>query len=149
MAGDPIAARAVGEEGRDLADAIGDRFASRGCRCWGLGAAQMMQGDLVGAAAQFREVVAEAEAAHDVLWRFNGLQILAHVLAYQGDTSAARAAANAAIEAAAELGGVAEGGGYLALAVAALAAGDVAAADDAIAAGWHHIECPARGGGNL
>ena len=122
-----------------LADTIGARFASRGCRCWGLGAGQMMQGNLVGAAAQFREVVAEADAAHDVVWRFNGLQILAHVLAYQGDTSAARAAANAAIEAAAELGEVAEGGGYLTLAVAALAAGDVAAADDAIAAGWHHI----------
>ena len=88
---------------------------------------------------QFCEVVAEADAAHDVLWRFNGLQILAHVLAYQGDLSAARAAANAAIEAAAELGEVADGGGYLTLAVAALAAGDVAAADDAIAAGWHHI----------
>ena len=99
----------------------------------------MMQGDLVGAVAQFGEVVAEAEAAHDELWRFNGLQILAHVLAYQGDTSAARAAADAAIEAAAELGEVAEGGGYVALAVAALAAGDVAAADDALAAGWHHI----------
>ena len=139
VAGDPITARAVGEEGRDLADTIGARFASRGCRCWGLGAGQMMQGNLVGAAAQFREVVAEADAAHDVVWRFNGLQILAHVLAYQGDTSAARAAANAAIEAAAELGEVAEGGGYLTLAVAALAAGDVAAADDAIAAGWHHI----------
>ena len=139
VAGDPITARAVGEEGRDLADTIGDRFASRGCRCWGLGAAQMMQGNLVGAAAQFREVVAEADAAHDVVWRFNGLQILAHVLAYQGDTSAARAAATAAIEAAAELGEVAEGGGYVALAVAALAAGDVAAADDALAAGWQHI----------
>ena len=69
MAGDPIAARAAAEEGRDLADAIGDRFDSRRCRCCGLGAAQMMQGDLAGAAAQFREVVAEAEAAHDVLWR--------------------------------------------------------------------------------
>ena len=29
MAGDPIAMRAAAEEGRDLADAIGDRFASR------------------------------------------------------------------------------------------------------------------------
>ena len=60
-------------------------------------------------------------------------------LAYHGDVSAARAAANAAIEAAAELGGWHEGLGYVALAVAALAAGDVAAADDAIAAGWQHI----------
>ena len=36
MVGDPIAVRAAAEEGRDLADAIGDRFASRGCR-WSLG----------------------------------------------------------------------------------------------------------------
>ena len=36
MAGDPIAMRAAAEEGRDLADAIGDRFVSRRCR-WGLG----------------------------------------------------------------------------------------------------------------
>jgi predicted ATPase len=31
-AGDPISARAAGEEGRDLADAIGDRFDARQCR---------------------------------------------------------------------------------------------------------------------
>ena len=38
MAGDPIAVRAAAEEGRDLADAIGDRFDSRGCRlCLGCG----------------------------------------------------------------------------------------------------------------
>ena len=41
MAGDPIAARAAAEEGRDLADAIGDRLDSRQCR-WGLGLAQWM-----------------------------------------------------------------------------------------------------------
>ena len=69
----------------------------------------MMQGDLAGAAAQFGEVVAEAEAAHDVIWRCNGLAVQGHVLAYQGDTSAARAAAEAAIEAAAELGGIVRG----------------------------------------
>jgi hypothetical protein len=39
LAGDPLAARAVAEEGRDLADAIGDRFDSRACRFW-LGLAQ-------------------------------------------------------------------------------------------------------------
>ena len=63
-AGDPIAVRAAAEEGRDLADAIGDRFNSRQCR-FCLGIAQLMQGDLAGAAAQFGEVAAEAEAAHD------------------------------------------------------------------------------------
>ena len=43
MAGDPIAARAPAEEGRDLADAIGDRFDSRRCR-YCLGWAQMISG---------------------------------------------------------------------------------------------------------
>ena len=32
IAGDPLGMRAAGEEGRDLADAIGDRFNSRACR---------------------------------------------------------------------------------------------------------------------
>ena len=41
-AGDPLAVRAAAEEGRDLADAIGDRFNSRQCR-FCLGSAQMMQ----------------------------------------------------------------------------------------------------------
>ena len=42
-AGDPIAARAAAEEGRDLAEAIGDRFDSRQCR-WCLGLAQIVPG---------------------------------------------------------------------------------------------------------
>ena len=54
----------LAEEGRDLADAIGDRFNSRACRFY-LGTAQTVQGDLAGAVAQFGEVAAEAEAAHD------------------------------------------------------------------------------------
>ena len=41
-AGDPIAARANAEEGRDLADAIGDRYRSRLCR-FCLGMAQLFQ----------------------------------------------------------------------------------------------------------
>ena len=43
--GDPIAARAAGEEGRDLADAIGDRPNSRICR-QSLAFAQLMEGDV-------------------------------------------------------------------------------------------------------
>ena len=60
------------------------------------------------------------------------------VLAYQGETAAARAAADAAIEAAAELGGIAAAQGYAALAGAALAAGDAATARDAFEA-WPHL----------
>ena len=138
LAGDPIATCAAAEEGRDLADAIGDRFVSRGCR-WCLGVAQGMTGDPVGAVAQLREVVVEADAAHDVLWRCSALFMQAVMLAYHGDLSAARSAANSAVEAAAELGGFYPGLAYGGLAVATLAAGDVAAADDALAAGWQHI----------
>jgi predicted ATPase/class 3 adenylate cyclase/DNA-binding CsgD family transcriptional regulator len=141
MAGDPIATRAAAEEGRDLAEAIGDRFASRGCR-WCLGLAQWMTGDIVGAVAQLRDVAVDADAAHDVLWRTSALLMQALALAYHGDLSAAREAANAAIEDAAELGGFLQGLSYAALAVAALAAGDVTAADEAFAAGWHHIGVP-------
>ena len=57
LVGDPIGIRATGEEGRDLADAIGDRYHSRLCRCC-LGWAKVWQGDLAGGAAQFGEVAA-------------------------------------------------------------------------------------------
>jgi hypothetical protein len=137
VAGDPIAARAAAEEGRDLADAIGDRFNSRLCR-WCLAIAQAMQGDLAGAAAQCGELVAEAEAAHDVLSKAQSLAGQGVALAYQGDTGAARAAADAAIEAAAELGGVAAGTAYGVLVDAALAAGDVATAQDASERAWRY-----------
>jgi predicted ATPase/class 3 adenylate cyclase len=136
-AGDPIATRGPAEEGRDLADAIGDQFVSRLCR-WCLGAAQLDQGDLGGAAAQFGELVAEAQAAHDVLNEVISLAWHGTVLACQGDTAAARAAADAAIEAAAEVGGIYAASGDAALAFAALAAGDVTTARDAIEA-WPHL----------
>ena len=64
IAADPLALRAAAEEGRDLADAIGDRFGSRMCR-YCLALAQVFQGDLARAATQFAELLAEARAAHD------------------------------------------------------------------------------------
>jgi predicted ATPase/class 3 adenylate cyclase/DNA-binding NarL/FixJ family response regulator len=138
LAGDAIGARAHAQEGRDLADTIGDRFTSRRCRS-GIGVAQLNQGDLAGAAAQFREIAVEAEAAHDEIFRVDSLTFLGLALAFQGDTDAARAAAEAAIEAAAELGGFKPGYAYVALATAALAAGDAARAQDATEAAWQHL----------
>ena len=137
-AGDLIAARAAAEEGRDLADAIGDGFHSRLCRVY-LGVAQVFQGDLAGAVAQLAAVAVEAEAAHDEIWRADSLAFRGIALAYQGDTAAARAAADAAVEAAAELGGMEAGVAYCALANAALAAGDAATAQDATEAAWPHV----------
>ena len=136
-AGDPVGVFAFGREGRDLAEAIGDRFASRQCR-WCIGLAQTMQGDLAGAVAQFAELVVEAEAVHDGFYQALSLSAQGIALAWQGDVGAARAAADAAVEAAAELGGIATGNAYLALAAAALAAGDVGVALDATGVVWQH-----------
>jgi tetratricopeptide (TPR) repeat protein len=134
-AGDPIAARAAAEEGRDLADAIGDRFYSLQCR-QSLGYAAQMQGDLVGAVAHFRTVAAEADAAHADIVKLGGLQGLGYSLACQGEVSAARAAGEAALEAASDLGEYFLGFGHAVLSMAALAAGDVVAAQDASEATW-------------
>jgi predicted ATPase/class 3 adenylate cyclase/DNA-binding CsgD family transcriptional regulator len=139
IAGDPIAALPASEEGRDLADAIGDRLNSRQCRCWGVFAAQWMSGDLAGAVANMRDLVTEAYAAGDMTQRFNGLIMLAHLLALQGQSSEARAAAAAAIEPGAELGGVFPGVAQLALAAASLAAADVTAAQEANDRAWREI----------
>jgi tetratricopeptide (TPR) repeat protein len=134
FAGDPIAARAAAEEGRELADAVGNRFQSRLCR-WCVGMAQWISAELVGAAAQLGDVAAEAQAAHDSVRRAGSLVSLGHTLAYLGDTSGARAAAEAAMELTAGRG-IEQALGFGALANAFLAAGDVAAAVAATEAGW-------------
>jgi len=74
-----------------------------------------------------------------VYWVCCALFMQALMLAYHGDPSAAKDAANAAVEVGAELGGFLPGLAYAGLTVANLAAGDVAAADDAIAAGTPHL----------
>ncbi|MDT5045399.1 MAG: hypothetical protein QOG75_1252, partial [Mycobacterium sp.] len=137
-AADPIAMRAAAEEARDLADAIGDRFGSRRCR-WYLGVAQVSKGDLAGAVAQFAAVAAEAEAAHDEVWRADSLVLRGIARASLGDIAAARAAADVAVEATVEIGGLKAGAAYHALAIAALAAGDATTAQDATAAAWPHV----------
>jgi predicted ATPase/class 3 adenylate cyclase/DNA-binding NarL/FixJ family response regulator len=137
VAGDPMASRVAAEEGRELADAIGDRFNSRHCRmCSGL--AQGLQGDLTGALAQFRAAAAEAETAHDGILEAGNLAHQAATLAWQGDASAARTAADASLASAPEFGGVVASISYLASAQAALAAGDVETALQETAAAWEH-----------
>jgi predicted ATPase/class 3 adenylate cyclase/DNA-binding CsgD family transcriptional regulator len=138
IAGDPLGVRAAGEEGRDLADAIGDRSNSRVCRN-SLGLAQMMSGDLAGAVTQFGEVAAEAEAAHDEIWRVISLSGQSLALAYQGEAAAARAAAEATLEGGAELGGRYAVLGHTVLGIAALAAGDGAAAHEVREAALHYM----------
>jgi predicted ATPase/class 3 adenylate cyclase/DNA-binding CsgD family transcriptional regulator len=133
VAGDPVAARAAAEEGRDIADAVGDRFTSRACRGW-RGWACMGTGELKAAAAQLREVVAEAEEAHDVNWRCSSLLALILVMAYLGDGWGSRATAEAAIECAEELGGFYPGLCQGEVAAASLATADLESAAQAGAA---------------
>jgi predicted ATPase/class 3 adenylate cyclase/DNA-binding CsgD family transcriptional regulator len=137
--GDLDAALAAGTDGRDLADEIGDQGYSRGCR-WCLSNAQSVLGDVAGAAAQFSELMTEADAAHALIWQVNARSTLCHVLAHRGQADEGRAVALEALEGAAEIGQYQEGVVYTALAFAALAGGDVDAAFDASEAARQRLE---------
>jgi predicted ATPase/class 3 adenylate cyclase/DNA-binding CsgD family transcriptional regulator len=137
VAGDPIAVRSAADEGRDLADAIGDGFISRQCR-WCLGWAQMMQGELAEAVTIFGEVAAEAEAAHDVTCRVLSLGDQGMALAYQGEAAAARAAAEATVVGGVELGGRFAVWGHVVSGYTSLTVGDGTALHEAREAPWQH-----------
>jgi predicted ATPase/class 3 adenylate cyclase/DNA-binding CsgD family transcriptional regulator len=127
VAGDPIASRAAAEEGRDIADALGDRFTSRACRGW-RGWAYLDIGELQTAASQLREVFADAEEAHDLHWQFSSLAPLILAMAYQGDAQGYTAMAEAAVPLADELGGFYPGVLQGAIAVASLSTADIESA---------------------
>ncbi|MCV7411522.1 LuxR family transcriptional regulator [Mycobacterium florentinum] len=137
MAGEPTATRAAAEEGRDLADAIGDPFYSRNCRTW-LVIALLMEGHLAEAADVARSLAEEAEEAGDQLMKLYGRLVYGVVLARQGQGPAAHAAAQSARIAAEVLGGVAEDTVYAVLGDAALAAGDGAAAIQFCETAWKY-----------
>lgn len=136
--GEPIAARAFAAEGRDIADAIGDRLDSRQCRYW-LANAQLFQGDPAGAAPQYRAIAEEAAAAHDLIYTVYGRAGACYALAWHGEVQAARRAIDAAIGPASELRGYIEGLAYSALGIAALAAADIALAQDACDLAWREL----------
>jgi len=127
VASDAVAARLAAGEGLQVADAIGDRFTSRLCR-FVEGSARLLQGDLAGALARFREVIDEAAAAHDATLRLHSLVMQGLTLAQFGDISGARASADAALQHSSELVEYSEGFGHAALGVAWLAGGDATAA---------------------
>ncbi|OBB67197.1 LuxR C-terminal-related transcriptional regulator [Mycobacterium sp. 852014-50255_SCH5639931] len=137
VSGDPVPSQAAGEEGRALADALGDSFMSRYSRVF-LSGALALQGKLAEALQVSNWLVEEARAAEDLPMETFGLMTLAQALAFTGDAAAARAAAQAALENGAAMGGFHEDTAYLALANAALASGDFAAAKQACDAAWGH-----------
>jgi predicted ATPase/class 3 adenylate cyclase/DNA-binding CsgD family transcriptional regulator len=132
VAGDARAERTAAEEGRDIARATGDRFIARHC-CWNIGMAHLCTGNLDMAAQEFDEVIADADTHCDPIFGAGGRFGRSVVLAFNGDTTTARATAAAAVEQAAELGDLnfMDGFTHAAQAQAALAAGDVAEAIEA------------------
>ncbi len=130
MAGDPVTAAAAAEEGRCVAEAIGDRANLLQCRS-SLGWAQLMRGEVAEAAARFGAALVESNAADDAMMKVSDLMGLGIALAYQGDVDGSRSAGKAGIEVAAELDEYFLGMGYGTLVHAAVADGDVAAAREA------------------
>lgn len=133
--GDPVSAGAAGLEGRDLADAIGDRGNSRLSRN-GIGWAHLLRGDLVAALAQFHEVRTECEQAHDEVHKPMALLSLGIALAYHGDVDAALATAREALDGAGAIGDFFIGLAHAQLSQASLAAGDIETALEASEAAW-------------
>jgi predicted ATPase/class 3 adenylate cyclase/DNA-binding CsgD family transcriptional regulator len=121
---------AAATEGRDLADEIGDRGHSRGCR-WCLSGAQIARGDLAEAETLVRKLRVESDAAHALIWQVSARSNLCRVLAYTSRGEEGCAVAREALDGAAQIGQYMEGVVYAALAFAALAAGDVDTATDA------------------
>ncbi|MCV7378651.1 LuxR family transcriptional regulator [Mycobacterium alsense] len=136
-AGDPIASQAAGEEAIAVADALGDSFMSRYTRTFLVGSLAL-QGKLAESLLVARSLVDEARAAGDRTMEAFGLMSLGNPLVYTGDAAAARAAAQAALEVGAAMGGFHEDSVYVGLAYSALARGDAAAAKEFCDAAWRH-----------
>jgi predicted ATPase/class 3 adenylate cyclase/DNA-binding CsgD family transcriptional regulator len=128
--GDPVAINAAAREGRDLSDSIGDDFNARRCRM-ALGVGAVWRGELTGAAAQLRDVLSEAAAAHDPFCRAGALVSLAFALAFAGDVDGAQAAVDAIADDRSDLGELFDRSGYAVIGTIRLAAGDSPAAREA------------------
>ena len=130
VAGDPYGALSFANEGRDIAQRIGDGLTSHQCGIY-IGSALMMCGDLKASAAQVRATTAEARAAHDFLSEMTGYMAESILLSFQGDPDRAQIAISAAFEGAAEIGEYFESACHPNVALAHLAGGHVTAAWDA------------------
>lgn len=138
VAGDPLAARKTGTEGRHLAGAIGDRFTARQCEIW-LGWAQLICGDPGASIARLRDVEAEATASHDAISWALSTTVRGSAVSYQGNASAARAVLDEPLPVITALGELWTGNANGFRAVADFAAGEVGDADQQSAAAWERL----------
>ncbi len=105
QAGLPGQAQATGEEGRKLADQMGDRLMSRYCRSF-LGVALAMQGQLPEAIAIGQRVFDEARLDQDIAMEAFGLINVGFGRALTGDADAAEAAASATFNMVSDVAGL-------------------------------------------
>jgi DNA-binding CsgD family transcriptional regulator len=122
MAGDPRAVVASAEEGRDVAEAMGDRATAHQCRTW-LGWARMVTGDPAGSVLLFAEANGRADA--DRIWGTVAAHYQAQALYRLGERASAQALLEEAMPTAAELGGLWSGNSLGVRALGALACGDL------------------------
>jgi predicted ATPase/class 3 adenylate cyclase/DNA-binding CsgD family transcriptional regulator len=125
------------DEGRTLAEAIGDRFHGRLCRLW-LTLAHVCLGDLARGSRELSTVRDDAWAANDNVVLALSLIILAYGLTSQGELEAARATADQAIDVTTAIGGFYLDTAYAISALAAFAAGDVTSARAECQKSWQH-----------
>ncbi len=126
VAGQPIASRLAAEEGRDVAETVGDAFMSRHCRVWLAAALVWERGLAHDADAITRSVTEQARATGERMLTEFGLVIEAYSLVHQGKVTAARARVTEAHEVSLGMGGFHEDTVYGISAYVALAAGDAA-----------------------
>lgn len=137
ITGDLTTGRVASEEGRDLADSVGDDIGSRECQTY-LGWSQVMQGDIAEAAALFAPLLTDAVVRDQLFLLPSISQGLSLAYSYLGDTDAAKAVALESI-AAADDAPYFKGMGYAALSVATLAEGDARATADASELAWTYL----------
>ena len=130
VAGDPRSAILFANEGRDIAQRIGDRLTSHQCGLYSA-CALLICGEFEASAAQVRATTAGARAAHDLLSEMTGLMTESILLSFQGDSGQAQIAISAAFDGATDVGEYFESACYPNIALAYIAGGDVTAAWEA------------------
>ncbi|VEG38907.1 regulatory protein LuxR [Mycolicibacterium flavescens] len=127
VAGQPIASQLAADEGRGVAEAIGDGFVSRHCRIW-LATAMGWRGGVRGADDVLRGVGEAAHAAGEPMLELFALTAESSWFAFEGRASAARTKSEEARAVSIAMGGFHEDKIHITAALAALAAGQGAEA---------------------
>lgn len=124
--GDPVGVPAAAEEALRIADVIGDTFVSRQCR-YILSWARVLRGELTVALIELGELDEECTSGGDALYAMITSSLRAMALAYQGQITEARTAADIAFQRLTDMFDAYTGIVYAASAFVHLAAGDASA----------------------